>query len=427
MPDVYSCAESAPTREQLLERIAELEHRIAELEPPIAGPRPGERRPEGSGDQALQLQKLESLGVMASGIAHEFNNLLTGILGNASLVLEEARTGERAKSYLQAVERNSNRAAELCGQLLAYAGRTPTVRQPLDLTTVARAMQPMLEVSVAKMHALRFDLADGLPCVLADAEQIRQLVLQLISNASEALGPAEGTIQVRFGERHCDRRYLAESYLDDGLPEGRYAFVSVVDDGPGMDPAMQARIFDPFFSTKLPGRGLGLSTVLGIVRNHGGALRVSSQAGQGTAVTVLLPISEEHLVEGKPAVDRPSTILVVDDEASVRELVRDSLERRGHRVVLAVDGREGLEKFCRYIEEIQVVILDMAMPFLSGDELLREMRQIRPEVPAILCTGYNEQEARNRFADQGPYRYLKKPFRPKDLRGAVDSSLSATP
>ena len=384
-------------------------------------------------EQMQHAQKLESLGVLAGGIAHDFNNLLMGILGNASLALMDLPPESAARESLQEIEKASQRAAELCKQMLAYSGKGRFVIQALDMSHVVKEITHLLEVSISKKAVLRYNLVSTPPAVEGDATQIRQVIMNLITNASEAIGDESGVISVSTGVMECDRGYLSETYLNHNLPEGTYVYVEVSDTGCGMDAETRAKIFDPFFTTKFIGRGLGLAAVLGIVRGHKGALKVYSEVGQGTTFKVFFP-SCEKLVE--PLTERPKseedwrgtgTILVVDDEESVRAVAQSILERFGFNVLTAVDGHEGVEVFRRHSEEIVAVLLDMTMPKMGGEAAFREIRRVRPDARVILSSGYDEQEATRRFVGKGLAGFIHKPYRPNELiaklRGVLETSL----
>jgi PAS domain S-box-containing protein len=373
----------------------------------------------------LHGQKLESLGVLAGGIAHDFNNLLTGVLGNVGMAARQLTETSPARPYLDDVEKSALRAADLCRQMLAYSGKGRFLVQPLDLSVIVEEMTQLLKVSIAKNAALQCRLARNLPSIEADPAQVRQVVMNLITNASDAIGDGNGVITVATGSMECDREYLDQSYLDDDLQEGRYVFAEVTDTGCGMDPETVDRLFDPFFTTKFTGRGLGMAAVLGILRGHRGAIKVYSEPGHGSSIKVLFPASS-RTAESVP-VSPPSaegwtgtgTVLVVDDEDSVRTLARNVLESAGFTVVLAAHGREALDLFRLRGEEIVAVVLDLTMPEMGGEETFRELRRIRTDVPVLLSSGYNEQDVTSRFAGKGLAAFVQKPYRPEDLLGKL--------
>ena len=374
--------------------------------------------------QMQEAQRLESLGVLAGGIAHDFNNLLCGMLGGADLALVSLEPGHPARPDLELLQETAQRAAELCRQMLAYSGKGRFVVETLDLSKLVERTRHLVEVSVSKKTSLRFDLACDLPGVDADASQLRQILINLVVNASEAFGDRSGTVTVATGAMDCDRAYLESVYPDEHLAEGRYVFLEVADNGCGMDAAVQQRIFDPFFTTKFTGRGLGLAATLGIVRGHHGALKVYSEPNRGTTVKVLLPASPKALsaVPEKATSDtwRGSGVaLLADDEPAVRRVGRRMLERLGFEVLLAEDGEQAVRLMREQHDRIVVVILDLTMPGLSGEEAFREMRRIRPDVRVILTSGYNEQDTTARFAGKGLAGFLQKPFQLALLRDRV--------
>jgi len=366
--------------------------------------------------EVQHAQKLESLGVLAGGIAHDFNNLLAGILGNADLVLTALPDSTPARDSIEEIKKASVRAADLTRQMLAYSGKGQFVVEPVDLNELVDEMGHLLHASISKKATIAFDLADELPLIKADAAQIQQVVMNLITNASDAIAGAVGVITIRTGMVEADRALLSEAYADDDLPEGRYVCLRVADTGCGMDNATCARVFDPFFTTKFAGRGLGLAAVLGIVRGHGGAITVESERGRGTTFTVLFPCSERP-IQAVPEPERPAgewrgtgTVLVVDDEQLVRDVAARILEYSGFEVITAAEARKGVELFRELADEIAAVLLDMTMPEMSGEEAFRELRRIRPDVPVILTSGYNEQDAVSRFTEQGLAGFVHKPF-----------------
>ncbi len=377
----------------------------------------------------LETQKLESLGVLAGGIAHDFNNLLVAILGNASLVLLDLPSEAPARKALEQIETAAQRAADLTRQMLAYAGKGRFVVQRLNINAVVEEMTHLLHASISKNVVLRYHLARELPAVEADATQLRQVVMNLVVNAAEAIEGEQGIISITTGVQWADRAYLSEVYLAPDLPEGAYVFIEVADNGRGMDAATRAKIFDPFFTTKFTGRGLGLAAVLGIVRGHKGALKVYSEPRKGSTFNVLLP-STTSATEPNATVPPPGvgwqgtgTVLVIDDEPDVRIIATRMLERFGLTVLMAHDGATGVELFRTHADSIVCVLLDMTMPKLDGQETFRLIQQIKPDVRVVLMSGYNEQEVISRFADKGIAAFLPKPFTPSDLRAKLQSVL----
>ena len=377
-------------------------------------------------------QKLESLGVLAGGIAHDFNNLLVGILGNASLALMDLPEDSPLRELVVDIETTALRAADLTRQMLAYSGKGRFVVHSIDLNALVREMAHLLQTVISKRAALRFDFALDLPNVDADSTQLRQIVMNLITNASDAIGKDDGMITLRTGIVEATRELLQSSYVDDELPEGTYAFIEVEDTGCGMDDETQSRIFDPFFSTKFTGRGLGLAATLGIVRGHRGTIKVRSTPTVGTSFTVLLPCFQPGTVPGSdrtpPRRERfrgSGAVLVVDDDETVRSVARHMLERSGFSVLTARDGAEGVSVFRGRTEQIALVLVDLTMPTLGGEEAFRAMRQIRPAVRVVLMSGYSSQELAARYGAEGLAGFIQKPFRLEEIEACLTAAVSA--
>ncbi len=381
--------------------------------------------------QMLEVQKLESLGVLAGGIAHDFNNLLMAIMGNADLALVDLPAASPARLNLEEISRASQRAADLCRQMLAYSGKGQFVIGPYNLSEIVKEMAQILEVSVSKKATLLYSFAPELPAVEADATQLRQVIMNLITNASESLGDGSGVISISTSVLECDRDYLSKSHLDDKLPAGSYVCLEVADTGCGMDEETQRRIFDPFFTTKFTGRGLGLAVVLGIVRGHRGAIRVDSTPGRGTSFKILLPAVAWEQTEQEPSSKQgvlPSpggTILLIDDDPAIRKVGTQMLRGMGFKAFTAASGREGLKIFKKHAREIDCVILDLTMPEMSGDEVFRELRRVRSDVPVILSSGYNEEEIAPRFLDEGLAGFVQKPYTMANLQISLNRVLGA--
>jgi signal transduction histidine kinase/CheY-like chemotaxis protein len=381
-------------------------------------------------DRRLQdARRLESLGVLAGGIAHDFNNLLTAILGNATLLRVEHGDSPELAGPLDEIEAASRRAAELCRQMLAFAGRGRFALQVLDVNALLRELESMTRVSLPENVAFQLALTEPLPAVLADHVQLRQLLMSLLVNAAEAIGDKPGTITVRTDQEVCTARDLSATNLHGPVAGGNYVRLSVADNGPGIAPEVVERIFEPFFTTKFAGRGLGLAAVGGIVRAHKGALRVRSQVGEGTTFELLLPAELRETASPTHEVGASSvaatwratgTVLVVDDEAGVRKLVRAVLERAGLTVILAEDGQSAIDIFRRRAADIRLVLLDVAMPGLNGRDVLVAMRAIKPDVRAIVMTGYTTTDLTQSLS----HVFLPKPFTPSTLKAAVQQALA---
>jgi nitrogen-specific signal transduction histidine kinase/CheY-like chemotaxis protein len=377
-----------------------------------------------------ETQKLESLGVLAGGIAHDFNNLLTGILGNASLARLELPPEAPVGALVAQIEEAGLRAAELCQQMLAYSGKGRFVVQPFALGRLVEETARLLHLSISKKARLVLNLQAGTPQVCGDATQLRQVVMNLVINAAEALGPREGEIAVSVREVHPSRARLALMHGGDVAAEGAYVELAVRDTGCGMSPATVARIFEPFFTTKFTGRGLGLSAVLGIVRSHHGALEVSSTPGHGTTFTVLLPAVAGVLEAPAAPVSETQwhgsgTVLVADDEGPVREVLAHMLRRMGFTVETAEDGRAAVTLFQRQPDRYAAVLLDLSMPRCDGSEALREIRALRPEAVVVLMTGHGCSDVSERLAEDRPSAVVQKPFTTAAIREALCGALQA--
>ncbi|MFT3781330.1 MAG: transporter substrate-binding domain-containing protein [Nibricoccus sp.] len=380
----------------------------------------------------LEAQKLESLGVLAGGIAHDFNNLLTVIMGNASIAREDSSVvGES----LNQIETAAQRAADLCRQMLAYAGRSRTTKEPTDLNNIVSDTVELLRLSISKNATLEFKLTQEILPVEVDVSQIRQVIMNLVINASDALGEGAGRIGVSTGRMQVTAETLREARLGQDLPPGDYISFEVTDDGCGMSDETLARIFDPFFTTKFTGRGLGLAAVLGIVRVHAGAFFVQSTLGQGSKFRMLLPPSSKPIASRPAAFSPPGghlqladtgMFLVVDDEPHVRKLAASVLERLGHRVALASDGYEALALALARGDKYVAILLDLTMPGLDGPSTLHELRRMDIAVPVLIMSGYSEYDVRQRFPKDPLLGFLPKPFTSQDLEQRLHELLSRT-
>jgi CheY-like chemotaxis protein len=351
-------------------------------------------------------------------------------MGNASLAQSEVETGSSVEGYLREIETASERAAGLARQMLAYSGKGKFVIEPTDVSLVVREITSLLGVSMPKKASLQLELAEQLPTVDADPTQVRQIVMNLVINAAEALGDAEGTIKVETGTREVTVHELDGAH-GETLGPGRHVFLRVSDTGSGMDAATAARIFDPFFTTKFTGRGLGLAAVLGIVRGHRGAIQVATAPGAGTTFELLLPESAgaaEKPRSGRhtahPADRSRGWALVVDDEIAVRKVAARMLGRLGFDVLEAGDGQEALDRFAAQFDSVSVVMADLRMPRMGGHELLIALRTKGWVGSAIIMSGYAEGEAKTRFSEGG-VTFLAKPFALADLESALGLATGA--
>ncbi len=372
-----------------------------------------------------QTQKLESLGLVAGGIAHDFNNLLTGILGYANLIGADADEDSDQALFAHEIGRAAGRAADLCSRLLTYSGRRPLAKEEVDLNEVLEEAAALLRASLPKSTRLEFALDEERLPIEADPLEVQQVAMNLLINASESLEGRPGVVRVRSGARVFTRSELREGLGSDDPPAGRYAFLEVRDEGVGMDADTLARVFEPFYSTKLSGRGLGLSVALRIVRHHGGVLRVESQPGVGTTIGALFP---HRAATGRNPVtsaerrglgELRATVLVVDDEESVRHVARQILERAGAVVIDVPDGEAGLAAFARLGDEVDVVLLDLTLPGLHGTEVARAMHEERADCPIVLMSGFSTEPAL-------PYHvpFLRKPFDAASLLSTLNACLA---
>jgi PAS domain S-box-containing protein len=372
---------------------------------------------EASEAHARHVQKLESIGVLAGGIAHDFNNLLHVVLGNADLARLHLAADSPAAEHVDEVIRATQRAAELTQQLLAYSGRGSFESRQLDLSEEVRETATLLRTAISKQAALIWDLEPDLPAVMADPTQVRQVVMNLITNASDALGDQSGTITLRTGRL---RDAQAGGDTDD------FVYLEIADTGCGMDSSTLQRIFDPFFTTKFTGRGLGLAAVMGIVESHRGHIRIHTSPGEGTAFRILLPAvptdqaAQPRHTSGTGWRGR-GTVLVVEDEEGVREVVGRMLERLGFRVLMADDGMAALERLDAEAADPTVVLLDVSMPRMGGADCLRHIRERRPSMPVVLMSGYTEQDVARKLIDNAgdSTAFLQKPFLPQDLTRVI--------
>lgn len=385
----------------------------------------------------LHAQKLESLGVMAGGIAHDFNNLLMAILGNLDLALLDLSTVSKSRPFITQALTAARRAADLTNQMLAYSGKGMFDLKSFDISELVEEMARLLKVSISKNVTLKLHLAGDLPRIMADPGQIQQIIMNLIVNASEAIGTRAGIVTIATGMKACNEAYLAQSRLKEKPPSGSYIFLEVKDTGCGMDKETQERIFDPFFTTKFTGRGLGMAAVLGIVSGHRGAIMVDSMPGNGTEIRVMFPaapsIAKEEAEKGKDATrkkiprERPhahrGTVLVVDDEEMVLGLCRDMVERLGFKVLTAADGEQAVSVFREHADDVVCVILDLNMPHKDGITTFDILRKTRQEIRVIISSRYDKKEVSERFDRKDPAGFIKKPYQLENLRKELDRVL----
>lgn len=414
---LYAPRPEAPTEEQLsgLRAAARMTGLAVERGRVEEALREQRRREAELEEQLRQAAKMEALGVLAGGLAHDFNNLLTTISGNAELALLDLPSEHEVREYLDRIVLTSQRAGDFCSQMLAYAGRGAIRTRRIEVNALLLEVRDLAHVALTKKTSLVFSLHEQPVHVEADENQLLQVALSLVTNAAEAIGEGEGRILVSTRVVELDAAAMSQMYFDASLRPGRFLRLTVADDGSGMDDETLARIFDPFFTTKFTGRGLGLAAVTGILRRHGGAIRVESEPGRGSTFEVFLPAVAAPEPEGaevqKGAEPRPRAgrVLVVDDEDGPREVFRLALEGGGFSVVEAVDGEDAVRVFAREGGNLDCVLLDLSMPRLSGHEVLQEIRRIRGDVPVVLISGYNEESILDRLDGAPIAAVLRKP------------------
>jgi PAS domain S-box-containing protein len=380
-------------------------------------------------EKIQQVQKLESLGVLAGGIAHDFNNLLTVILGNIDLSLMSMPEDSKVAQNLKSAEKACISAADLTRQMLAYAGKGQFFVQDVFINEVIAEIGMVMSSNLSKKVSIKYDFKKDIPFITADPGQLKQLVMNLVMNASEAIGDNEGDIKVVTGIKTAGITNISGILLAENLNTGSCIFIKVSDTGCGMDEDMRLRIFDPFYSTKFTGRGLGLAAVLGIVRSMGGAIKVQSEPGSGSVFTLYLPVSADALAaREREREDLLKTVLLVDDEEDVIEIGTQMLKALEFKAVVARNGREALEIIKRDIEndagKISFVLLDIGMPVMDGEEAFDEINKIAPDLPVFISSGYGEEDVEKRFSGKKVAGFLHKPYKVNTLKKALDEILS---
>jgi len=381
-------------------------------------------------------QRLESLGILSGGIAHDFNNLLMAILGNLDITLLNLPPASSARLTIERAVQAAHRATDLTRQMLAYSGRGRFLVVPMNLNDLVRENAELFRAAIHRTVVMNLQLSPERTVIKGDPVQIQQVVMNLITNASEAIGEKIGTITLATGVMDCDEPFLSKSLLTTKLPAGKYVYLDVTDNGQGMEEETIQRIFDPFFTTKFIGRGLGMSAVLGIVRGHRGAIIIDSVYGLGTTVQVLFPIHEEQVAElpdpnSSPIKSGnitlfPGTILVVDDEDMVRTVCEKLLQGLGFQTLSASDGEEALSLLKKHLNEITLVLLDLTMPRMSGLQTFQEMKRFQPNLKIILCSGYSEEESKQCIGPLAPDGFIKKPFHLRQLEEKITVALNCS-
>ena len=413
--------------QRVAERTSKLAETVAQLTKEIKERQNAEERRAQAEQQMLQAQKMESLGVMAGGIAHDFNNILTAIIGNAEMM--KIQSDSPYNENISEIKCSALRAADLCQKMLAYSGKGRFVLQPVNLSSLVQSNKNIIDMAISKTIEIQYCLAVDLPAFTADESQMRQILMSLVLNASEAIGDQPGTINIRTSVQHLNRDFLDKAHIGRQLPEGPYVSLDVEDTGCGMDVTTMNKIFDPFFSTKFMGRGLGLPAVSGIVRGHKGAISVSSSLGRGSRFTVVFPVGTS--TESKPpqnqiskssiSLDSHTTkrLLLVDDEEQVLRVGSIFFKRMGFEVVTAQNGRQAIEITRTQKVPFHIALIDLTMPDLNGIETYRELKHIQPDIRAFLASGYSEFELTEQFAADGLAGFIQKPFSMDSLRSKI--------
>ena len=369
-------------------------------------------------------KKMESLGLLAGGVAHDFNNILMGIVGFAELGIRETPGGSPARGHLQAIMDNARRAAARCEQLLSFAGRREMTTKRMDLTRIVRETSELVAVTFGERVRIRNELTEDLPSVMIDSSQIREVVLNLLTNAADALGEDGGTIMLRSGEKVVEIDTFIDQYTSRILPTGRYVYAEIIDNGCGIPPENLNRIFDPFFTTKSDGHGLGLATTIGNIHNHNGAVVIRSIVGQGTIVGIYLPCqpSREYMksapylmMEDADIARAGGKVLFADDEQMIRTLAKTFLGQAGYEVVLASDGIEVLAQLDAHDGKFDAIVMDMIMPKLDGGDTLKLLRKRWPDLPVIISSGYSRKLSEKMLNEHKVHAFMQKPYEPTAL------------
>lgn len=375
-------------------------------------------------------QKMAGLGLLASGIAHDFNNLMTVVLGNAELALLEC--GGSDGGFLDEIKKTSLRAAELANQMLVYTGQASLVVDSINLSAVVKEMGSLLDVSISKKVTIEYCLDDQVPTIRGDISQIRQVAMNLITNASEAIGDRSGVIAVSIHEVELKTGELEQTFPPGGVPAGQYVRLEVSDTGSGMSEETMQKIFNPLFTTKITGRGLGLASLLNAVQRHNGAVEVKSTPGQGTVFRVYFPAENQNDTpdreEAPVSADEwrgYGTALVADDEEAIRGITSALLKRFGFRVILAADGLETVDLYTENAGDITLLLMDLNMPRLNGIEAVLRIRHINPTVPVLFMSGYSREQVMERFGKHPYTDFIRKPFQGSELKACIRRVMEA--
>jgi len=373
-------------------------------------------------------QRLESLGVLAGGIAHDFNNLLTAMLGHADMASAKVEVDPVAvKRHLKHVVKAAGNAASLCSQMLAYSGKGKFVVEAVNLAELTQEMLVLVGTAIDKKIRLDYQVEDENAFTIADVSQVQQVVMNLVTNASEAMAGVEGDVQIVVGCMHANEAYLKDCYHE-GVKPGHFVYVEVSDTGCGMSDAVREKIFEPFYTTKFTGRGLGMSALLGIMRGHHGAIHLASKEHQGTCVRALFPQKNAETEQGESSAlvaqagqqQYEGKVLIVDDEDAVLGMAVAMFEEMGFETLVARNGLEGVGVYREHMQDITMVLLDLTMPVMGGAEAFRAMYALNSTVQVIVCSGYSAEDMMGRFEGQLPSKFIHKPYRMEDLQEVVN-------
>lgn len=367
-------------------------------------------------EKIAQSQRLETLSALSAGLAHDFNNLLAAVVGNTELAMLDVEPDHPARYSLEQIDKSARRAAELARQMLAYSGRSSIEFKPVDLSSLVSEMDELLKASISRRCEIVYELMRPLPLIRGDAVQLRQVVMNLVVNASEASQSTGGAIIVATAAERKGSENLTR--------------LEIRDQGVGMSPEVQSRIFEPFFTTKRVGRGLGMAAVQSIVRSHNGKLELDSAPGQGTTIRLTFPSAKGEPLAAQPSSDDwkgSGTVLIIDDEEAVREAAKRLLRKAGYTVLEANSGKEGIELLDRFSGLINAVILDLNMPGISGQDVLRHIRDTRPTMRVIIWSGFDESRAREQVKGLGEVECIEKPAHVKELAAALKRVLKDLP
>jgi PAS domain S-box-containing protein len=384
-------------------------------------------------DALRAAQRLDSLGSLAGGIAHDFNNLLLAIMGQSSLAMQKLPKESLARANIEKALKAAERAAELTQQLLTYAGRRPTQRTPLDLNQLIEEMQDLFASALPRKGWLKLVLSPSLPTVEADRAQMQQVLMNLVINATQAFRHEQDTVTISTYSWRIPKPWLDEHYVGNrDLVHRPCVCIEVADTGSGISSEILAHVFDPFFTTKPGGHGLGLAAVLGIVRIHQGGIKVTSSLGRGTVFTVCLPSSNQTFASAIPInattlvtpVAR-GTVLIIDDEPAVREVATDILNLAGIETLRASGGAEGVALYQAHQPAIHLVLLDVQMPEMNGEETFHRLRQLDPKVKVLFSSGYTTSDSVRQLVSQGAAHFLPKPYNFDTLVNTVQSLIAS--